>query len=233
MLNRIRGAMQKPHKKDVLFIHGAWASPISFNYIAFKLKDHPNLGDLHYFSYDIQRRTVPQIIKAARHLIDHDIQKDTVVVGHSLGGIISLHLHDSVYTDSIVTAAAPLDGLHMNRFIQGLFILRSQSLSDVFSHSVLIKETQDMEYHKPIDVLVTTNGFNPALYEKNDGVITVKSQQVWYPKSAKIHHVHTNNTEVLVSDPICECISKHLEMKNDRTDHANPGEAQEADPHQP
>lgn len=208
MLKLKRGPV---HKKDLVLIHGAWSTNATFNYLVSKLEKHPNIGEVHFVSHDIQKYSIRKIIQTGKGVLDVNVQNKAVIVGHSLGGVIAMGLHDSENCDSIITAASPLDGMHINKFLQGLIMWRSPFLTDAFSHSDLIREIQAQNFHKHIDVIVTTYGYNPALFETNDGVVTVRSQQNWIPPSATMHYLPFNHHEVLQTEYFCEFVKKRLE----------------------
>lgn len=203
---------RKPRpKRDVLMIHGAWSTGLAFHHLVMRLKDHPNVGEVHTPSYNIQTQSMTRIITTMRHLLDQEIARPTIVLGHSLGGILSLALHDSVFCHSLITVSAPIDGMSFNMFIRGLISMRSPFLADAFTGSEMMRQLHRQEYSKQIDQICTTNGFSPMITEPNDGVVTVRSQTKWKPKSANMHAVHCNHTEILVSDYLFETLKTQLE----------------------
>lgn len=203
---------KKRPKRDILFIHGAWSSGLAFHHLQERLKSHPNVGMIWAPTYDIQTQSMRRVHGNLVHILDHEISRPTVIVGHSLGGILTLSLHDSVYCDSIVTVSSPVDGMSFNMFIRGVISMRSPFLVDAFSGSTFIRELHAREYTKPIDQVCTVKGFSPMITEPNDGVVTVRSQTKWKPLSAAMHSVHCNHTEILVSEYLYDVIRKQLEL---------------------
>lgn len=201
--------MKSKNKVDLLLIHGAWSSKNAFNYLQEKLKKHKAIGDVYHLEYDINCTDFDSIIRNGNQLID-SATREVVVIGHSLGGLFALNLHDHDKVRAIVTVASPLSGIPINRFVGMLLTYRSPCLSNIFHMSDFINDTHGKEYTKPIHCVVTTQGFNPAWYEKSDGVVTVNSQKRWTPKTAKIHMVPYNHHEVLQTDDFVDIVESEI-----------------------
>lgn len=204
--------MLKKEKRDLLLIHGAWSSPTTFNYLREKLKGCKALGATTCVEYDTNTNSIRDIINVCNKFLDKSTNP-VVVVGHSMGGIIAVNLHDHANVDSIVTVACPLSGLNINKFLQVLIAYRTPSISDIMHLSPFIMQTHSHEYTKPITCLITTKGYNPAWYEKSDGVVSVSSQKRWVPNSARIHEIPYNHHEVLQSEEFYEVVRDKVQRK--------------------
>lgn len=202
--------MLNKNKKDLLLIHGAWSSCTTFNFLKEKLNKHKNLGEIYHGDYDINSTNVDDIILHCNKIIDM-AERNIIVVAHSMGGLIALNFDHHPKVDSIITVSSPLSGLTINRFVQMLLAYRSPNMADIFSMSNFVSNIHNKEYTKPIQCVVTTEGFNPAWYEKSDGVVTVNSQKRWVPSTATLHHLEYNHHEVLQSHELYEIVKDAIE----------------------
>lgn len=180
---------------SVLFVHGAWASKNTFNYVKSKLPD----GKIIYGEYDINNENVYDIIQRINKIISDEPKHSVSVIAHSMGGLIALAL-DQNYVKNIVTAASPISGLHMGFFMEQYLASRCPSMREIFSHSTFIRNLHQKHYINPITCLATTKGFNFTMTKKNDGVVTYESQTQWLPNGAQKIDIEANHHEVVMSD---------------------------------
>jgi len=137
---------------------------------------------------------------------------DTVIVGHSLGGLISLRLSQQSNIKKTITLSAPLSGLKYNIWLASLLSWHAPTLKDISPHSNFISALHKEDYSRnPIEILVTTNGYNPMITEENDGVITVDAQTRWQPTGAKIVNCPINHNEILQSAEALLAIERALQ----------------------
>lgn len=200
---------KKPRKKNLLFIHGAWSSSVCFSYLNSKLMWTTGLGQVLNLEYNTQVHSVPKAVAIGRTLIE-GLEDPTIIIGHSMGGVIGLGLHDEHNVDSIITIAAPLSGISLNRFLRSAILYRTPNLDDVFCGSAYLNKLHSATYHKPVNCVITTFGYNPGIFEKNDGVVTVRSQTEWLPSTATSHEVALNHHDVLQSDLVVELIRSRI-----------------------
>ncbi len=140
-------------------------------------------------SYDHAVDGMRDIIQRAKDTIT----EPCTVIGHSLGGIAALHLHDHPLVNRIITLASPLAGLELN-LIQ-LYFSRSKLIGQIAKDSHIIKDMKRATYTKPVRHIVAGTGFNPFIYEDNDGVLPVKIQTGW--SCGEFVKVHANHYEIL------------------------------------
>lgn len=181
------------------FIHGAWSSPACFNYLRDKLKDKYKTVSA---SYDCQQQSLDDIIKTIKKTL-YDLTEfddNVIVVGHSLGGLLSLCLEKEKRVKRVITIAAPLDGIHMNKMVEWYLAFKSPILHHIVSNSIFIKNIHTDQYTKPIDIFVATRGYNPMMNEPNDGVVTVEAQENWVPDTATITYVEATHFDILQHD---------------------------------
>lgn len=167
----------------IMCIHGAWSSPVSFNHLSSKIK-----GEWVPCSYSPSESLATIISR-----FNSECAEPCVVVGHSLGGVIALNLHDNQHVAGIVTMASPLAGLQVNYLTR--FLSRSDLIGDVASDSHIMRRTKTRVYEKPVLHLISTRGFNPFVYEENDGVVPLKSQRDW--SCGEVVDVAANHYEIL------------------------------------
>ena len=113
-----------------------------------------------------------------------------------MGGLIALSLANHIDVDRLVTIATPLGGLDIN-YIQS-YLSRSHFLSEIANNSKFIRNLHQQKITKPTLHLVTTHGFNPYIYEPNDGVVTVRSQTRW--SCGQVIQIDANHSEVLLHE---------------------------------
>lgn len=164
-------------------IHGAWSSPVSFNYLSTKVR-----GDWIPCTY-----SPDQSLSSIIDRLDSICDAPCVIVGHSLGGVIALNLHDNPNVLGIATMASPLAGLQVGYLAK--FMSRSGLICDVASDSGIMRATRTRSYSKPVLHLVSTQGFNPFIYEENDGVVPLRSQRDWH--CGEVVDVAANHYEIL------------------------------------
>lgn len=183
-------------KTVFFFIHGAWASPASFNYLKDKLEDKYGIA---VFGYDCQSQSLEEIITSAKtHLSVVTKSSDNViVVGHSLGGIIAVALEKEERVSQVVTIASPLSGIRMNRMLEWFLTYKAPVISSITTHSNFLASLHSETYTKPVNILMSTAGFNPMINEPNDGVIPLTSQDTWVPHTAIISFIHANHFDIL------------------------------------
>jgi esterase/lipase len=183
----------------ILAIHGAFSTPRMFNYLKKELNDH----SWDFIDYGDRISNIEDIISHAKSAL---IDKNYTIIGHSMGGLIALSLADQPNVDRIVTIATPLGGLDIN-LIQ-TYLSRSHFLTEISHNSKFIRQIHQQKVIKPTLHLVTTHGFNPYIYEPNDGVVTVRSQTRW--SCGQVHEIYANHSEVLLHEDTVKYLKNWL-----------------------
>lgn len=166
----------------IFAIHGAWSSPKIFNYLKYRLGDGYSW---EFLNYQDQVHNLQGIIDDVI-----DLSEPHHVIGHSMGGLIGLKLLSKSWVSSLTTIATPIGGIELNMMQR--YLTRSTFLLDIADYSTLIQSIKNIKTIKPIQHIISTKGFNPFLYEENDGVVTLKSQRsVKFGKSYEIAATHT------------------------------------------
>lgn len=185
---------------NLFLIHGAWCSKQGFNYLTKKVLDDTNVGRIHAFEYDCQKETMLDIVRRAKTQL-HDVSQNglkTVVVGHSMGGLIALKLSQKSSVSRTITLASPLSGLKVNRWLHVFLLWHAPILRDIVPDSTFIRNLHKTAYdNNPVDVLVAGAGFNPMIYEPSDGVVTIDTQMRWTPEKSNVIVINANHSEIL------------------------------------
>lgn len=200
-------------KKNIFFIHGAWGSKNSFNYISESLytskKYSKLINDIIYYEYDNSRKSIKDIISDARDMLC-STGRDSIVIGHSMGGLIALSLEPEDPTSKIITIASPLSGLRVPKLTELFLSFREPSLNDIMYHSSFINTLHKSCYTKPIHNIISIKGFNPFIYEPSDGVISISSQLNWIPNNAKVTKIKSSHHEILQNEEVIDIIKETL-----------------------
>lgn len=173
----------------ILAIHGAWSSSTSFNYIKSKI----NPKDWQLIDYDHRIHSYEDILNMSIGIM----REPYIAIGHSLGGMIALHQTQDILCKGIITLASPLAGLDLN-LIQ-LYLSRASLISRIAKSSREVKDIHDLNYdHIPVMHLIASRGYNPFIYENNDGVLPIKVQTGW--TCGETVDIAANHYEILQSD---------------------------------
>ena len=199
--------------KNLFLIHGAWASEQAFNYIVKTVLDQCKVGNIHKFKYDCQTEHISDIVERSHEELDivNSNGLETVIVGHSLGGLIALDLSQQEQVSRTITMASPLCGIDFPKVLQYYLSYHAPIVKEIVPTSKFVKHIHSKTYgKKPIDVMIATSGFNPMIYEESDGVVTIKSQTKWTPTPSRIIRSKTNHHEILQSSEAIHYIEKSL-----------------------
>ena len=204
--------------KNLLLIHGAWCTKNSFNYITKKILDDHVVGNISYFEYDCNVENISSIIRRAKKHLDNLNSNGlkTIIVGHSMGGLIALRLSQRNGVHKTMTLASPIAGLKFSRILHAFLLYNSPILKDLIPDSNFIKSIHEQNYSKnPVEIYISTSGYNPMIFEDSDGVIPIETQTSWKPDNAKIVKVKTNHSEILQSTKVILAIEKSLNEKDE------------------
>ena len=130
-------------------------------------------------------------------------------VAHSLGGIYSLHIANSMpaQVKGAVTLSTPYGGAKVAEFAQ-FFLPFSRLMRDIGPSSWAFKQASQIKIQHPWTNIVTVKGQSPFLLEHNDGVVTIASQK--HHEDMELIEVDLNHYEVVLSDQVVGLIKERV-----------------------
>lgn len=193
--------------RDVWYIHGANCTQTSFKRIVDKLPKH----NVNFIDYD-SRWSIEEILYHSWESLPSN--KTVSLVGHSLGGIISVLLaHEAQFIESdkkiekVVTISSPFGGsLHAN--ILKWIYPEYKILKAISTKSSFIQKLLSLGVSTPTLSIISTSGGLPAIKEPNDGIVTINSQTaINGPVYVKIP---ANHFEILQNDDTIKNIKSFI-----------------------
>jgi len=186
----------------IFAIHGAFSTPTIFNYAKSKIKD----CDWQTFDYSADINNFEAVCE---HAVD-TITEPCHVIGHSMGGMIALYLAGHHQVRSITTIASPLDGLDVG--MAQIYLSRSSFIRELQHGSKFIRNLHEQSYPMPVQHIITTKGFNPYMFDENDGVVSLKSQRGW--ASGEVYEIAANHAEIMQHDDCMKLIKTFIKNNN-------------------
>ena len=184
----------------IVYIHGANATSESFNYIKNKLGSGI---DVNYDSSNGFENNLKDMQAAL------DGQTDLVFVAHSLGGIYSLHLANSMpnAVKGAITLSTPYGGAAVADYAK-YFLPFSRLMRDIGPSSWAMKQADKIKIQHQWTNVVTVKGQSPFMHEPNDGVVTIASQK--HHADMELIEVDFNHYEVVLSDLVVGFIQERV-----------------------
>jgi len=185
---------------NLVYIHGANATSESFNYIRSKLGDGV---DINYDS----RNGFENNLKDMQLTLS--TYTDLVFIAHSLGGIYSLHLANTMpmSVKGAVTLSTPYGGAEVADYAQ-YFLPFSRLMRDIGPSSWVMKRASRIKIQHPWTNIVTVKGQSPFMAEHNDGVVTIASQR--HHDDMELIEVDYNHYEVVLAEPVIKIIKERV-----------------------
>jgi len=187
----------------IVYIHGASATSESFNYIRQKIGRKSDI----IINYDSRNGFEKNLVDMQKLLDD---QEKIFFIAHSLGGIYSLHLADYFPNKVLgaVTLNTPYGGAEIAD-VAKYFLPYSRLLKDIGPNSWAMKHSRSIQIPHRWTNIVTVKGNAPWVPGRNDGVVTVESQQC-RKDIMELIEVEYNHYEVVLSDQVIEIIKERL-----------------------
>jgi len=184
----------------LVYIHGASATSESFNYIRSKLGEGI---DINYDSRNGFENNLAEIIEHLKPV------KDIAFIAHSLGGIYSLHVANTMPDQVLgaVTLSTPYGGAEVADYAK-YFLPFSRLMRDIGPNSWAFKQADRIKIQHPWTNIVTVKGQSPFMLAHNDGVVTVASQK--HHKDMELVEVDCNHYEVVLSDKVVTLIQERI-----------------------
>ncbi len=194
-------------KKNILYIHGANMSPVSFTLIQTTLGSHNAVAPV----YSIEKPLDKNIKRIARLARKEFKQEPFDIISHSLGGIIAiLLLRTRLNIGRMVTISTPLGGSEAAASLRYMYP-RYQLYKDIDPSSDIIKKANNQKLKVPVLSVITTGGNStiPFMKEDNDTIVTVASQTV--SENPEFFYSDLNHFEVLLSLEVADKIKIFLD----------------------
>jgi pimeloyl-ACP methyl ester carboxylesterase len=183
---------------NLVYIHGASATSESFNYIREKIG---NGIDINYDSRNGFENNLRDMLSKLSNV------KNIFFVGHSLGGVYSLHLANAIPKQVLgaVTISTPYGGAEVADFAK-YFLPFSRLLRDIGPSSWAMRQADKIVIQHPWTNIVTIKGQSPFIVEPNDGVVTISSQR--HHGDMELIDIDYNHYEVMLSDRVVNIIKE-------------------------
>ena len=184
----------------LVYIHGANATSESFNYIRDKLGQGI---DINYDSRNGFENNLKDMLAQLKDV------KDLAFVAHSLGGIYSLHIANTLPNNvsGAVTISTPYGGAEVADYVQ-YFLPFSRLMRDIGPSSWAMRQADKIKIQHPWTNIVTVKGQSAFMHEPNDGVVTIASQK--HHDDMELVEVEYNHYEVVLSDKVIDIIKKRI-----------------------
>ena len=184
----------------LVYIHGASATSESFNYIRSKLGEGI---DINYDSRNGFENNLAEIIEHLKYV------KDIAFIAHSLGGIYSLHVANTMPDQVVgaVTLSTPYGGAEVADYAK-YFLPFSRLMRDIGPSSWVMKQASKIKIQHPWTNIVTVKGQSPFMHEPNDGVVTIASQR--HHADMELIEVECNHYEVVLSDTVVRLVKERV-----------------------
>ena len=181
-----------------VYIHGASATSESFNYI------RQRIGDGISIDYDSRNGFENNL----KDMVDQlDGVDDAFFIAHSLGGIYSLHIANTIPKQvfGAVTLSTPYGGAEVADFAQ-FFLPFSRLMRDIGPSSWAMKQASKIKIQHPWTNVVTVRGQSPFIPVANDGVVSIESQK--HHDDMELIEVNYNHYEVVLNDEVINIIQE-------------------------
>lgn len=187
----------------IVYIHGANASSVSFNYIRDRVKNSSVL-----IEYSCQPSFWDNLDSIAGQL--SKTRSPLFFVAHSLGGVYALHLSTllSSRVAGAVTISTPYGGSREADNAR-MFVPHNQLIKDIGTMSDPITKGKQLTVPGNWTGVVSTGGASPLVAGENDGVVTVASQTA-LADQMKIVQVPVNHYESVMSPVTVKIIERQL-----------------------
>lgn len=182
---------------NVVWIHGANQSSLSFKYLQTKTK-FPNEILVNYSSMNRFQDNLEMIAEQIQGKGPH------FLIGHSLGGLYALHLTQYVRVVGGISISTPFRGSSTADWAK--YIVPSYPLfKDIGRRSDPVTQANNIKLDIPWTQIVSTSGSVPYHNGPNDGVVTLASME-HREDMEKIRVDHTHY-EVMCSDEVADLIN--------------------------
>ena len=192
----IRKKDTQPDDLNVIWLHGANQTSLSFQYLRSKTNFNKeiliNYSSMNRFSSNLED-IIDQVQGHGPHF----------VIGHSLGGLYALHLTQHIRVAGGVSISTPFRGSSTADWAK--YVVPSYPLfRDIGRKSIPVKQGDSIQLDIPWTQVVSTSGSVPYHNGPNDGVVTLASMT--HRDDMEFINVPHTHYEVMCSDCVAEII---------------------------
>lgn len=204
---------------SIIFVHGAYSTRTSFNYLKQPFLDSGKHLSFHEYDCndhvdDLLSDFWQEIFNAPKHPDDKDRYVD--IVGHSLGGVLAtascLNFTIGPRLRKVVTIGSPLGGIESAQYLRWI-MPKDQLLKTVSPTGKLAQAIRNANWSKN-EVkrlhIITTEGHSPIINKPNDGVVSVDSQTA-IPGNKAI--IPINHFEALLSEQVSKTVEDFIKSE--------------------
>ena len=200
-------------KPNVLLIHGVLMNPFEMRYLGKQLEKSG--FKVHYVFYQSVLKTAAQNARVIYAKIKKLNLPDLHIVGHSLGGVITMHLFDQF--DDIPMGRVVMLGSPVNGSCVAQKVHRWPVISPLLANSMpkALSGEGIPEWHSPRDWGMIAGTFNTGLGQLAGGLTgegdgTVLVEETRDPKQTSHTCVKKSHTALLFSKEVAELTSSFL-----------------------
>ena len=196
--------------KNVIYIHGANASPDNFNYYTIKLPEHRYIAPEYRMEDDPYDLVELLNLKKQREFGNEPV----ILVGHSFGGLLA-SWYASVYpknVEHLVTIATPYQGTPVARVLSMIF-RNKKVFENTKPGAPVLELLQEKTFSGLHTNIVCTSGSNPLAGlggKANDGMVSVESQSSPPPGFINTQNsfIEAGHSGVLLNNIVTEMLSE-------------------------
>jgi len=186
-----------------IYIHGAHATPETFNYIRKNIGKSDDIM-ISYSSVHSFKNNLKDMIQQIQY------EKEITFIAHSLGGVYALYLANQFpkKVQQTLSMSTPYGGSSQSNLVKWL-MPTNQLFKDIASHNPVIQGALTLPLPCPWTNIVSTRGHHPWLFESNDGVVTVASQKA--RPDMQLIDIHVNHYEIVISEKTMSIINRLIQ----------------------
>ena len=201
------------NKKNILLIHGILMNPLEMKFLGWQLEKSGFI--VHYLYYQSVLKSPAENARIIHKKIHELNLPDLHIVGHSLGGVIIMHLFnqfDDIPEGRVVMLGSPVNGSWIAQKVQNWPVV-SPILSRNMDNALSGEDVPEWNTKRDWGMIAGTRNqglgiFTGGLPEKSDGTVLVK--ETTHPKQKEHKTVDISHTRLLFSKRVAKLTSHFL-----------------------
>jgi esterase/lipase len=180
----------------ICYIHGALATPRSFNYMISQLPEH----DVVFHEY----LASVQLDKNIDRIVNEVLwDEPDVIIGHSLGGVIATKAKLAFPKAKLIAIATPFRGT----LLSTIMCFKNQWFRDTSMLNPIYSSLCSQTYDETTLAIVGTSSDKETTPD-SDGVVEISSATGL--KGCKYEHFSLNHYELVMDDQVISYIEDHI-----------------------